>query len=129
MAKPFLSAEQGSHNGAGVLPAKLAAPSHCLGLPEQAEQCQSQEKNVVSPNQHSLALLPQGLLGSLSSVLPARRRPSVLLPVPARPGSLTQQELPAGAPGCPQPGQRPMPLAVQSGALLGTDAGTRQTGT
>lgn len=44
MAKCFPNAEQGSHKGTGELPAKLAAPSCCLGLPEQAEQCWLQEK-------------------------------------------------------------------------------------
>ena len=89
----------------------------------------SHKKKILSPNQHCLALLPRGLLGSTGSAVPVRWRLPVPLPVPARPGSLTQQELPAGAPGCPQPGRHPVPLAVRSGALLGTDAGTRQTGT
>lgn len=44
MAKCLPNEEQGSHKGTGVLPAKLAAPSCCLGLPEQAEQCLLQEK-------------------------------------------------------------------------------------
>lgn len=99
MAKCFPSAEQGIHKGTGVLPAKLAAPSCCLGLPEQAEQCSLQEKNAVSPNQHHFAPLPPELLGSVSSVLPVWWKPCVPLPVPARPGLLTQQELPASALG------------------------------
>ena len=49
MAKPFPSAEQGSHKGTGVLPAKPAAPSRCLVPAAQAEQCQSEGKKCSFP--------------------------------------------------------------------------------
>lgn len=53
-------------------------------------------KNAVSSNQHCFDAVPQELLGSVSSVWCTL---SVPLLVSARPGSLTQQELPARALG------------------------------